>query len=142
MKITKTELNNLIKEEVVRQKAIINLKSRKSSILKEMEEMGYAEPDQIEGELDEGIFENIKESKKKLEDNYWKYGGVWSKSINKKTNKPFVTELPSEVGLEEILKTAEPDKYRGRIGQSNGKLIYINSKDMNWGTNLHTFGGA
>jgi len=142
MKISKTELNNLIKEEVVRQKAIINLKSRKSSILKEMEEIGYAEPDQIENEIEEGFLENVKESKQRLKDNYWKYGKQWVKTINKKTNKPFVTELPSDEGLAEILKTAEPDKYRGRIGQSNGKLIYINSKDMNWGTNLHTFGGA
>jgi phosphatidylserine decarboxylase len=61
MKITKNELNNLIKEEVVRQKVIINLKSRKSSILKEMEELGYeAQGQKIETYLPvfEGFFQD------------------------------------------------------------------------------------
>jgi hypothetical protein len=131
MKITKNELNNLIKEEVVRQKAIINLKSRKSSILKEMEEIGYAEPDQVE---ESWFTSDEKEKKDKLTKSYWVRGNAW-------WNKKAIKEKPSEANLAEVLKMAESDKYNGVIAHNNVKIIYKPSGQTKWaGPASHLFG--
>jgi hypothetical protein len=134
MKITKTELNNLIKEEVVRQKAIINLKSRKSSILKEMKEIGYAKLDQIEEELEEGMFfKGMEDRKNDIIADFKKYGKAWFE-------KGVLKIKPSTENLTEVLKDGEPDKYQGKVGHKDGKLIYISSKDMKWAPG--SFGGV
>jgi hypothetical protein len=95
-----------------------------------------------EEEIEEGIFtKGLKDKKEDLISDYWKKGGMWNRTINKKTNKPFVTK-PSKEELSQILIDAEPDKYEGKIGHKDGKLIYVPSKDINWGTSSHGFGSG
>lgn len=54
IKVNRTQLQKLIQEEVVRQKRIIDLKSKREEIIKQLNEM-Y----ETEGEVDEGILGKI-----------------------------------------------------------------------------------
>jgi hypothetical protein len=134
MKITKTELNNLIKEEVVRQKSLMTLKSRKSSILKEMEEIGYAEPDQIEKEeeLEEGIFgtkitpENVEEKLKTSMDKRFK--------DKKRTNWATPGTSAWELAKKAAIELNNVDIY-----WHPAKKQFLPTK---YSTSTHTFGGG
>jgi hypothetical protein len=148
-------------ESIDNEKNVVNPEVLEATPLKEVESLGgisqekeeqimHPQPQEEVMAKQEAHQEKIEETRKSI---FNKFKELFSGNKEEDFTKDMKTKIkawanqgaiedPSDSDIATIMEQARADKFEGKVGNNNNKLVYRKASEIKWGTSGHSFGSG